>query len=499
MFLVQALTEAPRNSSIAFTIVVDRAYTVMGEEVSSPEGSALAAFWQVVPLEFPNSTVRLVDVDAREPEMPEQAIGEIRRAGANETLACRRKTRWQQVFEPVHLGDNNGRLSGGISLRPGGVYLITGGTGGIGLVLARHIAQITQGLLVLTARTPALPREQWGALLTSPDTALELREKVEAFQSICDAGGRVLTVQADAADATAMRRIVAELRQQYGAVNGVIHAAGVGGGRIICASTQDDVRAVLAPKVKATEWIRECIGQPQLDFVLFCSSINAVLPKVGLALYAGANAWLDGFASIYDEPAGTRVISVDWDRWRDVGMVANVKVPAEMQESWKQLEKDAIRPNEGIVVFDKVLACPAPQMIVSARDFELLRRAVMNAAAAARTIHFREKDTIPGPVSQQVSLGTDEDVEAIVMGIWEELLGVPIQPQDNFFELGGHSLIGTQVLSRIRERFGVSLGMPSLFEAVTPVQLAERIRLMRWALNPVQEMEATEEREEIGI
>jgi acyl transferase domain-containing protein len=500
MFLIQALTEAPRNSPIAFTIVVDRAYTVLGEKVSSPEGNALAAFWRVVPLECPNFTVRLVDVDADEPEMVEQVIGEIRRAGANETVACRRKTRWQQLFEPVHLGDNIGKLSGRISLRPGGVYLITGGTGAIGLVLARHIGQVTKGLLVLTARTSVPPQKQWGELLTSPDTAPDLRAKLEALQSICDIGGRVITIQADAADAPAMRRIVAELQQQNGAVNGVIHAAGIAGGGIIRASTPDDLRSMLAPKVQAVEWIRECIEQQQLDFVLFCSSISAIVPSAGLALYAGANAWLDGFASIYDKPAGTRVISVNWDRWREVDVAVNAKVPAGLENFWKQLEQHAIRPNEATVAFDRVLAFPMPQVIVTTRDLERVRRAAMNAVPAAQTTFQPEaKHSIPKPTSHETTIGTGDDVEIVVMAIWEELLGVAIHPQDNFFELGGHSLIGTQVLSRVRERFGVNLGMRSVFEAVTPAQMAVRIRMMRWALNPVPDMEATENREEIGI
>ncbi len=500
MFLVQVVTEATVNNSVHFTIVLDRANSVFGEGLLSPGGNALSAFWQVVPLECPNFTVRIVDVDTAEQEMAEHVLQEVAQSGANELVACRRTTKWQRIFEPVRIDDSSRDLPGGITLRTSGVYLITGGTGNIGLVLARHIAQVTKGTLILTGRASLPPQEQWDALLEAQETAPEMKAKIEGLRSICDAGGRVITMQADAGDATAMRRVLAELRQQYGAANGVIHAAGTVSRGAICDGTRDDLRALFSSKVQAAEWISECIEQPDLDFVLFCSSISAILPTLGLASYCAANAWLDGFACMYDNPAGTRVISMNWDRWRDPDTAVNANVPAALEGVRKGLEQYAIRPSEGIAVFDKALSFPVPQLVVSTRDLERIHRATMNpvphAPAATKS---SESLTTTGNVGSELLTSSDNEVEVVVMSIWEELLGVPVHLEDNFFELGGHSLNGVQVLSRIRERFGVKLPLPSLFELVTPVQLAERIRLMQWALNPVQDIETTEQREEIGI
>jgi acyl transferase domain-containing protein len=498
LFLVAALADSRQDDPIGFTIVTDRAWTIVGENVSSPEGSALAAFWRVVPLECPTFTVRVVDVDTSQPETAEQIIGEISRRGTNETIAWCSSTRWQQIYEPVRIEEQFGNLASGISLRQNGTYLITGGAGGVGSVLARHIAQRTQGLLVLTGRTPVPPQEQWHTLLASSDTAPELRTRIEAAQAICDAGGRVLTLQADAGDAAAMRRVMDELQQRCGAVHGIIHAAGIAGGRIIRADTLEDAHAVLAPKVRATEWLSACLGKPNLDFVLLCSSISAVVPSVGQSDYGAANAWLDGFAAVHDDPDGTRVISVNWDTWRDVGMAVNTRVPAALEATRKQVLQHAIRPQEATLVFDRVLAFPMPQVVVSTRDLERLRREAMSPAPGP---HARAQKTdsrpIPRSDGQQIPAGAEDEVEAAVMQVWQELLGVSVRPQDNFFELGGHSLVGTQVLSRIRERFGVNLNLRTIFEAVTPAELAERIRLMRWALNPVEDGTTTVRREEM--
>ena len=101
------------------------------------------------------------------------------------------------------------------------------------------------------------------------------------------------------------------------------------------------------------------------------------------------------------------------------------------------------------------------------------------------------------PSRRQAQDGAQDEVETAVIEVWEELLGVPVGPQDNFFELGGHSLVGTQVLSRLRERFGVSLDVHTVFEAVTPAAMAERVRLMCWALNPVHDEVTAGRREEV--
>lgn len=498
LFLAQALANSLREESMAITIVVDRAWSVIGENAGSPDGSALAAFWRVAPLEIDHCTVRIVDVEIGHPDAAAQIVAEVRRAGASETIARRGTTRWQPIYEPIRLPNENKSSHGGISLRPNGTYLITGGTGGVGLVLARHIAQRTQGLLVLTARTPVPPPEEWNALLASSDTPPELRAKIEALQSVREAGGRVLTVQADAADASAMRRVMTELQQQQGAVHGVIHAAGIAIGRIIQANTPEEAEAVLAPKVRAADWIDEWLGRPQLDFVLLCSSISAVMPFVGQADYGAANAWMDAYAALHDNAGGTRVISVNWDTWRDVGMAVNFRMAGGLEEVRRQVLENAIRPQEATVVLDRILAAPSPQIVVSTRELEQRRREAIRPISPSKSaIQATGSRSAGVSAHRQAQEGAQDEVEAAVMEVWEELLGVPVGRQDNFFELGGHSLVGTQVLSRIRERFGVSLDVRTVFEAVTPAAMAERVRLMCWALNPVHDEVTAGRREEV--
>jgi len=92
---------------------------------------------------------------------------------------------------------------------------------------------------------------------------------------------------------------------------------------------------------------------------------------------------------------------------------------------------------------------------------------------------------------------TDDELEQFILDIWKELLGMDeIGANDNFFQLGGHSLLGTQVLARLQQHFGVNLPLRTIFESTTPALLAQSVRLASWATS-VESMTPSIEREEI--
>ena len=270
------------------------------------------------------------------------------------------------------------------------------------------------------------------------------------------------------------------------------------------AKSREQVLAVLAPKVQGMGWIRESLAAQELDFVMLCSSISAVIPSFGLSDYAAANAYLDGFAAAYDEPIGTRVLSVNWDTWREVGMAVNTELPAALVHLREDGLKHAIRSAEAEEVFNRLLNSPLPQVLVSTRNFQQLQRKAAEAIVTLReslqspaaganiSVHSR-------PASFENFVAAEDEIEQFVITVWQELLGVePIGIHDDFFKLGGHSLLGTQVLARLRARFKVDLSLRIIFEAPTPAELAQHVRVMSWASSPVSHQSELE-REEIEI
>jgi acyl transferase domain-containing protein len=508
MYLVQAMEQRGSIQPVDLNIISDRAYSILGERVSSPAGAAMNAFGGVIALECPNISCRTVDIDlqAEFGTLTKQIIAELASVASNEIVAYRGSARWIQQYEPVRLEKPAlpEKIPSRVSLRTGGTYVITGGLGGVGLVLAQHLARSAKARIVLTSRTAFPQASQWNSLLASPDTPETLKRKIQGVQSIEEAGGRVLVLESDVTNPAAMRQVLSNVRAQFGPIHGILHAAGVAGAGMMQTKSRDQVLAVLTPKIHGTKWIRECLGTPELDFVLLFSSISATIPSFGLSDYAAANAYLDGFAAVYDNPSGTRVLSANWDTWREVGMAVDTPLPAAMAHKREDRLKHGIRSAEAEEVFDRLLSFPVPQVLISTRNFAALQRLTAEAIAdlrrglqpsapgGARNVHNR-------PESLDNFAAAEDDVEQFIVTVWEELLGIePIGIHDNFFNLGGHSLLGTQVLARMRERFKVDLSLRTVFEAVTPAELAQHVRVTSWASTSASSASAME-REEIEI
>ncbi len=331
-----------------------------------------------------------------------------------------------------------------------------------------------------------------------------LKRKLQGARSIEEAGGKVLVLAADTTDPVAMRQTVSTVHAQFGSIHGIIHAAGIAGMGLLQAKSREQAYPVLSPKVQGTEWIRECLGTRELDFVLMCSSISAVIPSFGLSDYAAANAYLDGFAAVFDDPSGTRVLSANFDTWREVGMAVDTPLPPGMAHLREDRLKHGILSAEAEQVFDRLLNFALPQVIVSTRDFRVLQRQTAETIAAMRAIlqapaSGEGLNVHSRPASLENFTAAEDEIEQFIVSVWQELLGVePIGIHDDFFKLGGHSLLGTQVLARIRERFKVSLSLRTIFEAATPADLAQHVRVLCWASNEGPSLSVLE-REEIEI
>jgi len=202
------------------------------------------------------------------------------------------------------------------------------------------------------------------------------------------------------------------------------------------------------------------------DFLFLFSSTLALLGGVGHVSYCAANAYLDAVAQARRSSPGTRVLSVNWDRWSEVGMGA---------EGWDD-DFDGISPAEGLEVIGRVLAHPVlHQVAVSVRPFQ----AVLESTASAWGVDAGQPAPTPSSASGhprpdlQVPYAAPEtDQQRRLVALWQELLGIrQVGVHDNFFELGGDSLRGIQLVILAR-REGLQLTTADLFAHPTVAQLA---------------------------
>lgn len=237
---------------------------------------------------------------------------------------------------------------------------------------------------------------------------------------------------------------------------------------------------VMAPKVQGTLALQEALAGEPLDFLVLCSSIASLLGGFGQVDYCGANAFLDAYARWAGAPACGRIVSVNWDAWREVGMAVNTPVSGALQALRDLQLKVGIAPAEGVDAFTRILGCGLPQVAVVTMDLRpgLAKRLFDRRGTAAAT---------PGEgasASEAPAAGLSEasggEMERVVAQSWEKVLGRKnIGADDNFFELGGDSLTALQVIALLKARLGRELPIVAFFESPTVALLAKALALAR--------------------
>src|SRR5690606_27423118 len=212
------------------------------------------------------------------------------------------------------------------AIEPGATYLITGGLGGIGLALARHLAAREARVAPLVRRALP-PPEAWPDILSNRSAAPAEVDRIRKLLALEASGASIEIVVADVADPRAMRRAVRTITTRLGPVAGVFHAAGTLDDGLIETRTRPAMEAVLRPKVAGTLALEAALAQQPPRFLVLFSSISAFAGLPGQADYAAANAFLDAYAQARRDDTQTRVLSIGWSQWAEVGMAAALGRP----------------------------------------------------------------------------------------------------------------------------------------------------------------------------
>jgi hypothetical protein len=308
-----------------------------------------------------------------------------------------------------------------------------------------------------------------------------------------------------------MRQAIRQIRDHFGPINGAIHAAGIVDPGLAQLRTQAAADRVLDPKVEGALILDSLLKDEPLDFLMLCSSVNAICGFAGSIDYTAANCFLDAFATSRFKGGRATVVSVNWDAWREVGM-AFKRLPGNDTPEWNRREygEIAIAPAEGVEAFRRVLASGLPQVAVITRDLRRLLEESDNILAAS----VSSADSVADPRARStgdalharpnltsVYAAPETDTQSLMLGIWTESLGISgIGIDDNFFALGGHSLLATGVLSRVRNNFGATISLRAIFDAPTIRLLSEHLETLLWATSrPTASRDEFEEREEIEL
>ncbi len=517
--MARALAARGSPSRTQITVLTDRLERVAEERVVCPERAAVCGASIAISQEYLRIACRCLDLgDVPNGPNAEPAVATIVDELERDVIpfvALRGRLRYERTFVPYPLAHADGAPA---LLRERGVYAITGGFSGVGLTLARHLAHTVRARLALFTRRPLPAREEWDGIVRraseSASDADDIARRVSAVHDLEAAGAEVLVVTADLTDTSQVATGLAAVHARWGAVHGVIHAAGDVLTVEIDDCDPDSWRATYAAKADGARVLLDALRDIEApDFVVLCSSIASTLGGLGRAPYAASNAVLDAMARAEWQPGDRpRVRAIGWDAWRDVGSITRGAAPRPGTNLAEFLE-NAIRPVEGAEAFARALVALQPELIVSARVLpfvDIVRTAQSYgdgwSGSDGDATDGDATDGTPAAVYERPEVSSEfvapvTDVERRIAVLWQQLLGIErVGLHDDFFELGGHSLLATQLIARLHDAFGVRVPLRTLFDASTVSAMASHIELLQWSRNPgAGEPDDDAGREEIEI
>ncbi|WP_405668158.1 SDR family NAD(P)-dependent oxidoreductase [Streptomyces sp. NBC_01166] len=404
-----------------------------------PESRVLAglgALLRTAALENPRITGQVVVVAAETPVAARlELLARERRDPVDATVRLRGATREVLTFE-----EEFPAAPSGSPWRAGGVYLITGGMGGLGRIFAEEIAgQVKDATLVLAGRSP------------------EQEQSRRILEQLRASGANVSYEPVDVADRSAIKALVDKVRRTAGTIHGVIHSAGVVEDDFILRKSHRTFREVLAPKVNGLVSLDEATRDLDLDFFVAFSSGAAVTGNVGQADYATANAFMDGFAEyrqglVADGHRSGRTLSVNWPLWAEGGMGADAGTRTVLYDRF------GISPlgrRAGIEAFARCLHTHHRQVLVAAGHTDRIRKALTMQHAGEHTAPVTTGAAgRPAPAPDD---GLEEWTVTHITSLLAEGLKVPIERLEAGSRLERYGIDSIQAINlttRLEASFG---------------------------------------------
>ena len=338
----------------------------------------------------------------------------------------------------------------GQPLRRGGVYLVTGGTGGIGRVLTRYLAKRCQARVVLTGRSPVDAGKQ---------------AQIEEIRAL---GGDAIYVRSDVCRYDDTVAVVRAARARFQRLNGVIHCAGEVAHLPLMEADRGAFEAVMRAKVDGTIHLDLATRDEGLDLFVMCSSVASVLGDFGSGSYAAANRFLDAYAVLRDELRGTKRRSgvsraINWPLWRDAGMNLSRTEQANLYFQYSGMT--ALETDSGIEAFETALASDHAEILVAAGDRDRIEH-VLKVAGEAPAAIVQPLPDVPVDASGAAPRELAQAAERYFADLVSRTSRVPlhrIAPRVRFEEYGIDSVMVMELNALLSVDFG-SLPGTLLFE-----------------------------------
>jgi phthiocerol/phenolphthiocerol synthesis type-I polyketide synthase D len=445
---VRAIVGGWHGKSPRLWLVTRGGLVTRDDEPGDPAIGALKGLVRVLAYEHPDLHATLIDVAAD--DALTALTTELRSPSNDDVIAWRGERRYVERLSRATLGARQRRPV----VRSDGAYIVTGGLGGLGLVVAGWLVDSGAKRVVLNGRSD--PSDEQRRTLAE----LETRAEIDV-------------VHGDISAAPVAERLVTAAENTGLALRGVIHAAAVLDDQIVAGLRRESLERVWAPKATGAARLHVATANKELDWWVGFSSTSSLLGSPGQGAYAAASAWLDALVA-WRRASGLPALTINWGQWSDVGVARSLTFGA----------LDPIAPAEGIEALEALLGGELTRVGVARLRLDRAAAAFPEIAQLgyfaplAEELEIDGDDDWAGPGALRDLEGGEANriVTARLCGRVPAIMGYPkggaIDADQPLTELGMDSLMAVRIRNTVRADFGVEPPVALLLQGATLADLA---------------------------
>ncbi len=484
--VLQSLAEMKTRAHDMRLIVIssDTQKVLLGDAVCWARAPGLGLL-RTAAQEFSWLSVQHIDIPVSQANSANLLMDELISSSSDSEVAYRCGLRWVRSLKTVNDTKNPSPI------RQGGLYMITGGLGGIGYEIARFLLQTYQIHLLIVGRTPIAERN------IAKQRFVDLQQY-----------GHVIYEVADVCNEKQLIQVVEAVEQrQRCPLDGVFHLAGCLSPMPLIEFSFSELSKTLQPKVLGTYILDRLLQKrPEAQLINF-SSLCGIVGVAGLADYAAANAFL---SAVGESSVNGSYRTLSWSLWNGTGM-GRIVDPSTMQSRGFEV----LSPQLAIHLFSEALcaksshlaigvmpnhprwaelieAPPRPLLALSVESTAITPALEKAACLFADRFGTIVSVTFEKSMQTQASSSTFDSVLVRISNLWQDMLELSsVGADDNFFDLGGNSLLVPRLQAQVNKLFSVKVEMVDIFKYPTVREQAQMVlaRQSESAMSPHQKLD----------
>lgn len=459
-----------------FTIVslMNCAFGVTGEEsYVRPECAAIFGFGKALHREFKNMHSLCIDFD--EDTNIGNVVEEICSGNTLDIVCYRKNQRYIEGLKEVNIPT----VEKEVTVKDGGVYLITGGASGIGFETAMELVRRAENITLILLNRASLPEEsQWEEIIRGNQDH-KVVKRIKNIQELQKYAKCVEYFSCDIANQDSVCSIIDSVNKMYGKISGVFHAAGIGGGTNLAGLNEERVMGMIAPKIFGTFILDHAMRNQGLDFFVMFSSISTIFSSSDLADYAAGNVFLDAYCEYRRKTQPGISLTVNWATWSETGM--SVEHNFTIDTLFKSIKTkpailalfSAINRGSGNIIIGELNLESKFGLLIKKYPMELSPYIQEKVKLLEKIQKKEQEEAVLQSKSQTGEYGL---VERQLCDVCCKVLGYKdINIFDNFFELGSDSIMLGYIFNEVDQIYPGLLKITDLFTRPTVKSLSEYI------------------------